>query len=68
MDIIEKYKSYKNTLKLKPRYLDIFDYRYGLADGKKHTLNESGRKFRISGTRVGQIVARVRYEVEKNSE
>ena len=63
MDILEEYKSYKNALRLKPRYLDIFEYRHGLANGEKHSLDECGSQFHISGTLVRQIVARVEYEI-----
>lgn len=64
MDFVEEYKKRRSSIGLKPRYLDIFEFRYGLVDGKKHTLEETGKKFSISGTRVMQITARVQYEIE----
>ncbi len=64
MDFVEEYKKRRSSIKLKPRYFDIFDFRYGLADDKKHTLEETGKEFGISGTRVMQITARVQYEIE----
>jgi DNA-directed RNA polymerase sigma subunit (sigma70/sigma32) len=64
MDFVEEYKKRRSSIRLKPRYLDIFEFRYGLVDGKKHTLEETGKKFSISGTRVMQITARVQYEIE----
>lgn len=64
MDFVEEYKKRRSSIRLKPRYLDIFEFRYGLVDSKKHTLEETGKKFGISGTRVMQITARVQYEIE----
>lgn len=65
MEIIEKYRACADALKLKRRYLDIFDFRYGLSDGKGHSFKECGKKFGVSGERIRQIVARVEYEIEK---
>lgn len=62
--LIKKYTERKKELKLLPRYFDIFEFRNGLTDGKFHTQEETGRKFKISATRVYQITARVEYEVE----
>lgn len=62
---IIRYQVNKHLLLLKDRYFDIFEYRNGLTDGTKHTLEETGKKFGISGGRAGQIEARVWYEVEQ---
>jgi DNA-directed RNA polymerase sigma subunit (sigma70/sigma32) len=63
--IVKKYAARKSQLKLLPRYFDFFEYRYGISDGKIHTLEETGRKFGVSGSRARQIIGRVMYEVEK---
>ncbi|MCE9628709.1 MAG: hypothetical protein K8Q91_01810 [Candidatus Vogelbacteria bacterium] len=63
--LIKKYTSHKKELKFLPRYFEIFEFRNGLTDGNFHTQEETGRKFKISATRVYQITARVEYEVEK---
>lgn len=68
MELIEKYKKCSKDLGLKKRYLDIFDFRHSLSDGEKHSFEECGRKFGVSGERARQIVARVEYEVKKYSE
>ncbi len=65
--LIKKYTSHKKELKLLPRYFDIFEFKNGITDGKFHTQVETGRKFKISATRVYQITARVEYEVESLS-
>jgi DNA-directed RNA polymerase sigma subunit (sigma70/sigma32) len=62
---IIRYQVNKHLLKLKDRYYAIFEYRNGVTDGKRHTLKETGMKFGICGGRVGQIEARVWYEVER---
>jgi DNA-directed RNA polymerase sigma subunit (sigma70/sigma32) len=63
-ELVEEYLSKKDLLKLKPRYLDIFEFRHGLFDGFPHSLAESGKKFGISGTRIRQLVARVKDELD----
>ena len=35
----------------------------GITDGKAHTQKETGQKFGISGNRVGQLEARMKYEI-----
>ncbi len=65
--LIQNYKTYKEELKLKPRYLAIFEFRNGLINGNSHTLKESGNKFGISGNRIYQIEARVKYELKRLS-
>jgi len=63
--LIEKYKMGKNRLgHLQPRYLEVFEYRTGIADGTTHTQKETGKKFGISSTRAAQLEARVKYELE----
>ena len=62
--MIEQYKKVRNHLNLKPRYIRIFDFKHGI-DDEPHTLKESGKMFGVSPERVRQIIARVRYELEK---
>lgn len=65
-EIIEKYKENKEKLSfLKPRYLEMFELRHGLRDGKKRTWREMGEHYGLSRTRPSQLVARVEYEVER---
>jgi len=45
----------------------MFEYRYGLTDGARHTLEQTGEKFNISKNRVCQLIARVKYEIGKAS-
>ena len=40
---------------LSDREADIIRYRYGLMDGKAHTLEEAGKKFRLTRERIRQI-------------
>jgi len=40
---------------LSDREADIIRYRYGLLDGKAHTLEETGKKFRLTRERIRQI-------------
>ena len=40
---------------LAPREAKILRYRYGLADGKAHTLEETGRAFSLTRERIRQI-------------
>lgn len=63
---IKKYEADKHRLgHLRPRYLEIFEYRIGIPDGAPHTQKETGKKFGISSTRVAQLEARVKYELEQ---
>ena len=63
--LVEKYKMEKHRLgHLQPRYLEVFEYRTGIADGTPHTKKETSKKFGISSTRVAQLEARVKYELE----
>jgi DNA-directed RNA polymerase sigma subunit (sigma70/sigma32) len=66
--ILKKYTANKDAIKVLDRYKDIFEYRNGLSDGVVHTQKETGQKFNIGATRVGQIEARVKYEIEKMNE
>ncbi|MDB6080993.1 MAG: hypothetical protein JWO53_265 [Chlamydiia bacterium] len=66
-DLIKKYTSRKKDLKLLPRYFDIFEFKNGLTEGKFHTQVDTGKKFKISATRVYQLMARVEYELENLS-
>ncbi len=61
--MLEKYRAVKHTLKLKERYFMIFEYRCGIADSTKHTISDTGKRFGISSSRAGQIIARVEYEL-----
>ena len=64
--LTEKYTEGKRQLgHLRPRYLEIFEYRTGIADGTPYTQKETGKKFGISSTRAAQLEARVRYELEQ---
>ena len=40
---------------LSDREANIIKYRYGLLDGKAHTLEETGKKFRLTRERIRQI-------------
>jgi RNA polymerase primary sigma factor len=40
---------------LTPREANILRYRYGLMDGKAHTLEETGREFSLTRERIRQI-------------
>lgn len=40
---------------LSDREANIIKYRYGLTDGKAHTLEETGKKFRLTRERIRQI-------------
>ncbi|MBN2309459.1 MAG: RNA polymerase sigma factor RpoD/SigA [Candidatus Hydrogenedentes bacterium] len=40
---------------LTPREQNIIRYRYGLMDGRAHTLEETGRKFELTRERIRQI-------------
>lgn len=63
--LIKKYQTDKHQLgHLKPRYLEVFEYRLGLTDGSPHSQEETGQKFGVSGTRIRQIEERVKYELE----
>ena len=43
---------------LSPREREVLEQRYGLVDGKAHTLEEVGRQFRVTRERIRQIEAR----------
>jgi len=57
---------------LSPRESNILRYRYGLMDGKAHTLEETGREFNLTRERIRQIekdaMKRLRGFVAQNSE
>ena len=42
-------------LQLTPREANILKYRYGLTDGRAHTLEETGREFSLTRERIRQI-------------
>ncbi len=64
--LLKKYKTSKHRLgHLQPRYLEVFEYRTGIADGTPHTQKETGKKFGVSSTRAAQLEGRVRYEIEQ---
>lgn len=64
--LVEKYKLEKHQLgHLQSRYLEVFEYRTGIADGARHTQKETGKKFGVSSTRAAQLEARVKYELEQ---
>ncbi len=41
--------------KLNDRQRKVIEYRYGFYDGRKHTLEETGRVLNVTAVRVGQI-------------
>ena len=43
---------------LSPREREVLELRYGLVDGRAHTLEEVGRQFRVTRERIRQIEAR----------
>jgi RNA polymerase primary sigma factor len=57
---------------LTPRESNILRYRYGLMDGKAHTLEETGREFNLTRERIRQIekdaMKRLRGFVAQNAE
>jgi len=64
--MIKQYAANKHRLTyLRPRYLEIFEYRVGLVDGSFHTLREAGEKYGVKWVRIQQITARVEYELEQ---
>ena len=40
---------------LSPREANILRYRYGLADGRAHTLEQTGKEFNLTRERIRQI-------------
>lgn len=63
-EIIQKYKSCKNKIKVSSRNIAILEFRIGLTDGEMHTKKQTGQKFGISSVRVGQIEAKINYEID----
>jgi RNA polymerase primary sigma factor len=57
---------------LTPRESAIIKYRYGLTDGKAHTLEETGREFNLTRERIRQIekdvMKRLRHYVKGHAE
>lgn len=57
---------------LTPRESNILRYRYGLMDGRAHTLEETGREFNLTRERIRQIekdaMKRLRGFVAQNAE
>ena len=57
---------------LTPRESNILRYRYGLMDGRAHTLEETGREFNLTRERIRQIekdaMRRLRSFVAQNAE
>lgn len=64
-EIIEKYNKYKSQLKIGPRYLEAFEFRYGLIDGLNHTYKETGKRLGVTQERIRQMVARLLYELDR---
>jgi DNA-directed RNA polymerase sigma subunit (sigma70/sigma32) len=60
---IQKYCNNKPLLNLNDRHTAIFEYRYGVIDGIRHTQKVTGKKFNISDTRVAQIEAKIWYRL-----
>lgn len=65
--IKQQYKQFKHLLEpiLSKRYLDLFEFRWGLLDGTTHTLEECGEKLNVTRERIRQMEARVLYELDK---
>lgn len=63
-EIIKKYQLVKDSLSLGPRYLEVFEFKNGITDGRVYTLIECAKKFGVSRTRIQQIEARVLYGLE----
>ncbi len=63
-ETIRRYEACKNKIKVTPRTLAVFEYRAGMTDGTAHTQKQTGQKFGISANRVGQLEARIKYEVD----
>jgi len=57
--VIERYKKDKVSLKLTPRETQIFELRFGIADGQARTLEETGKAFGVTRERIRQIEARI---------
>ncbi len=57
--VIERYKAMKDVLKLTPREMQIFELRFGIADGRSRTLEETGRAFGVTRERIRQIEAHI---------
>jgi DNA-directed RNA polymerase sigma subunit (sigma70/sigma32) len=66
VELVKRYEEVKGKLKLKPRTLEIFEFRNGFIDGKTHTLSETGKRFGISGERTRAHEAHVLYEIERS--
>ena len=64
-DWIQRYLDNKEFIMrlLNSRYCDIFEYRLGLRDGKRHTQMETGHMFGISHVRVHQTEQRILEEL-----
>jgi|GEM_PF-1924705 len=62
--LIERYRVSKDKIKVSSRNIAIFEFRIGLTDGEMHTKKQTGQKFGISSVRVGQIEAKINYEID----
>ncbi len=57
--IIERYKADKDSAKLTSREMQVFELRFGVADGRARTLEECAKKFGVTRERIRQIEAYV---------
>ncbi len=63
---LKQYRAVKHLLtKMPERYFRVFEFRNGITNGTRHSQRETGEKFQISRERVGQLEARVWYEVQE---
>ena len=65
---ITLYKQQKQNVQLPERNFQIFEFRYGLTDGKPHTEKETAMQFGISHGRVNQIIGKVLAKCAKASD
>ena len=43
----------------------MFEFRWGLLDGTTHTLEEVGKRLKVTRERIRQMEARLLFELEK---
>lgn len=67
-DLITLYKEQRNNVRLPERYFQVFEYRYGVLDGKSHTPTETAEQFNISRPRVAQMLGKMLDRCEKASD
>lgn len=65
-EIIEKYRKMRDTAKLTQREMQIFELRYGLADGSSRTLEKVAQVFGVTRERIRQIEAKIIWKIGLN--